>query len=57
LVKWKLLIGKVSTKEKAGGWESDLEPEEEEEFRALLTDMDKTRKIRFPRNIPQGKAS
>jgi hypothetical protein len=32
IVKWKLLMRKVTLKEKAGGWESALDSEEEGEF-------------------------
>jgi hypothetical protein len=49
MVSWKLLMRKVTLKGRGGGWESVLEPEEEEdEFRGHLRDMDKLRKIRFP---------
>ncbi len=43
MVKWKLLVRKVATKEISGGWESALNPEEEEEFRGLLNYKDKLR--------------
>jgi hypothetical protein len=36
MVKWKLLMSKVTLKGKGGGWESVLDQEEEEEFRGLL---------------------
>jgi hypothetical protein len=36
MVKWKLLMGKVTLKGKGGVWESALDREEEEEFRRLL---------------------
>jgi hypothetical protein len=32
MVRWKLLMKKVTLKGKAGGWESVLDPEEEGEF-------------------------
>jgi hypothetical protein len=51
MVRWKLLMRKVTMKGKTGGWESTLGPEEEKEFRALLRDMNRLRKIRFPRII------
>jgi hypothetical protein len=51
IVKWKLLMRKVTLKGKNGGWESVLDQEEEEEFRGLLQDMDELRKIRFPRCV------
>jgi hypothetical protein len=49
MVKWKLLMRKVTLKGKGGGWESVLDQEEEEEFRGLLRDLNELRKIRFPR--------
>ncbi len=36
MVKWKLLIRKVTLKGKEGGWETPLDEEEEGEFRQLL---------------------
>jgi hypothetical protein len=39
MVKWKLLMRKVTLNGKGGGWESALDREEEEEFRGLLRDM------------------
>jgi hypothetical protein len=50
MVKWKLLR-KVTMKGKGGGWESALDKEEEEEFRILLCDLNKLRKIRFPWHV------
>jgi hypothetical protein len=49
IVKWKLLMRKVTLKGKEGGWESLLDKEEEEEFRQLLRDLKELREIRFPR--------
>jgi hypothetical protein len=51
MVKWKLLMWKVTLKGKNRGLESILEYEEEAEFRGLLRDMDELRKIRFPRCV------
>ncbi len=51
MVRWKLLMRKVTLKGKTGGWQSTLDPEEEEEFHGLLRDMDELRKIRFPRRV------
>jgi hypothetical protein len=51
MVKWKLLMRKVTLKGKEGGWESLLDREEEEEFRQLLRDMKELREIRFPRCV------
>jgi hypothetical protein len=49
MVRWKLLMRKVTLKGKGGGWESVLDnEEEEEEFRSLLRDLNELRKIRFP---------
>jgi hypothetical protein len=39
MVKWKLLMRKVTLKGKSGEWESALDQEEEEEFRGLLWDL------------------
>jgi hypothetical protein len=39
---------RVTLKGKGGGLESALDREEEEEFRNLLRDLNKLRKIRFP---------
>jgi hypothetical protein len=49
MVKWKLLMRKVMIKGKEGGWETQLDREEEEEFRQLLRDLKELREIRFPR--------
>jgi hypothetical protein len=51
MVKWKLLMRKVTLKGKSGRWEFALDQEEEEEFRGLLRDRDELRKIRFPRCV------
>jgi hypothetical protein len=51
MVKWKLLMRKVTMKGKGGGWESALDKEEEEEFRILLCNLNELRKIRFPRRV------
>ncbi len=48
MVKWKLLMRKVTLKGKEGGWETPLDKEEEEEFRQLLRDLMELREIRFP---------
>ncbi len=39
MVKWKLLMRKVTLKGKEGNWETPLDKEEEEEFRQLLRDL------------------
>jgi hypothetical protein len=49
MVKWKLLMRKVTLKSKEGNWETPLDKEEEEEFRQLLRDLKELREIRFPR--------
>ncbi len=64
MVRWKLLMRKVTLKGKGGGWESPLDKEEEDEFRRLLRDLNELREIRFPnvcnpwkgslRNSPNG---
>jgi hypothetical protein len=51
MVKWKLLMRKITLKGKNGGWESVLDHKEEAEFRGLLRDIDELRKIRFPRCV------
>ncbi len=51
IVKWKLLMRKVTHKGKEGGWETPLDKEEEEEFRQLLRDLKELREIRFPRCV------
>jgi hypothetical protein len=51
MVKWKLLMRKVTLKGKEGGWETPLDKEEEEEFRQLLRDLKELREIRFPRCV------
>jgi hypothetical protein len=51
MVKWKLLMRKVTLKGKEGGWETLLDKEEEEEFRQLLRDLKELREIRFPRCV------
>ncbi len=51
IVKWKLLMRKVTLKGKEGGWETPLDKEEEEEFRQLLRDLKELREIRFPRCV------
>ncbi len=49
MVKWKLLMRKVTLKGKEGGWETPLDEEEEEEFGQLLRDLKELREIRSPR--------
>jgi hypothetical protein len=39
MVRWKLLMRKVTLKGKGGGWESPLDKEEEDGFRQLLRDL------------------
>jgi hypothetical protein len=51
MVKWKLLMRKVTSKGKEGSWETPLDREEENEFRQLLRDLKELREIRFPRCI------
>jgi hypothetical protein len=51
MVKWKLLMRKVTLKGKEGNWETPLDKEEEEEFRQLLRDLKELREIRFPRCV------
>jgi hypothetical protein len=51
MMKWKLLMRKVTLKGKEGGWETPLDKEEEEEFRQLLQDLKELREIRFPRCV------
>jgi hypothetical protein len=51
MVKWKLLMRKVTLKGKEGGWETPLDMEEEEDFRQLLRDLRELREIRFPRCV------
>jgi hypothetical protein len=51
MVKWKLLMRKVTLKGKEGGWETPLDKEEEEEFRQLLRDLKELREIRFSRCV------
>jgi hypothetical protein len=51
MVKWKLLMRKVMLKGKEGGWETQLDREEEEEFRQLLRDLKELREIRFSRCV------
>jgi hypothetical protein len=51
MVRWKLLMKKVTLKGKGGRWESALDKEEEEEFRSLLKDFNELQKIRFPRCV------
>jgi hypothetical protein len=51
MVKWKLLMRKVTLKGKEGGWETPLDQEEEGEFRQLLWDLRELREIRFPRCV------
>ncbi len=46
MVKWKLLMRKVTLKGKEGGWETPLD--KEDEFRQLLRDLKELREIRFP---------
>ncbi len=52
MVRWKLLMSKVTLKGKGGGWESPLDKEEEDEFRQLLRDLNELRLIRFTRCVP-----
>ncbi len=51
MVKWKLLMRKVTLKGKEGEWETPLDEEEEGEFRQLLQDLKELREIRFPRCV------
>jgi hypothetical protein len=51
MVRWKLLMRKVTLKGKEGGWETPLDREEKEEFRQLLRDLKELREIRFPRCV------
>ncbi len=51
MVRWKLLMRRVTLKEKGGGWESALDNEEEDEFWTLLRDLSDLRKIRFSRCV------
>jgi hypothetical protein len=51
MVKWKLLMRKVTLKGKEGGRETPLDKEEEEEFRQMLRDLKELREIRFPRCV------
>ncbi len=52
VVKWKLLMRKVTLKGKDGNWETPLDKEEEEEeFRQLLRDLKELREIRFPKCV------
>ncbi len=51
MVKWKLLMRKVTLKGKERNWETPLDKEEEEEFRQLLRDLKELREIRFPRCV------
>ncbi len=51
MVRWKLLMRKVTLKGKGGGWESPLDEEEEDEFRKLLRDLNELREIRFSRCV------
>ncbi len=44
MVRWKLLMRKVTLKGKGGGWESLLDKEEEDEFRQLLRDLKELRR-------------
>jgi hypothetical protein len=45
MVRWKLLRRQVTLNGKIAGWESTLDPEEEEEFQTHLRDMDELRGI------------
>jgi hypothetical protein len=51
IVRWKLLMRKVTLKGKEGRWESLLDKEEEDEIRQLLRDLKELREIRFPRCV------
>jgi hypothetical protein len=51
MVKWKLLMRKVTLKGKEGRWETPLDEEEEGEFRQLLQDLKELREIRLPRCV------
>jgi hypothetical protein len=51
MVRWKLLMRKVTLKGGGGRWESPLDKEEEDEFRQLLRDLNELREIRFPRCV------
>jgi hypothetical protein len=46
MVRWNLLMRKVTLKGKGGSWESALDKEEEEEFRSLLQNLNELQKIR-----------
>jgi hypothetical protein len=51
MVRWKLLMKKVTLKGKGGGWESPLDKEEEDEFRQLQMDLNELHEIRCPRCV------
>ncbi len=51
MVRWKLLMRRVTLKGKGGGWESLLDKEEEDKFRNLLRDLNDLREVRFPRCV------
>jgi hypothetical protein len=57
MVRWKLLMRRVTLKGKVGGWESPLDKEEEDEFRRLQRDLNDLREIRFPRCVQPLEAS
>jgi hypothetical protein len=45
MVRWKLLMRRVTLKGKGGGWESPLDKGEEDEFRKLLRDLSELREM------------
>jgi hypothetical protein len=57
MVRWKLLMRKVTLKGKEGGWESLLDKEEEDKIRQLLRDLKELREIRFPRCVQPWRGS
>jgi hypothetical protein len=53
MVQWKLLMRRVTMKEKARCRDNALDPEKEKEFQILLRDMDELRKIIPKKHHPQ----
>jgi hypothetical protein len=51
MVRWKLLMRKVTLEGKGGGWEGPLDKEEGDEFRRFLRDLNELREIQFPRCV------
>ncbi len=51
VVKLKLLMRKVTIKEKPGNWESALDGDVGKKFKTLLKDMDELRMVKSPRNL------